>query len=109
MSTLHQLDLADEGGAVVAHIGGEVDSSNASEVERALRDRAAGQRLVLDLRDTEYLDSAGIAMLDSLRRVTDLRIVLTAQSIVERALTIAGFAQLVSVFDSVDEAILAPR
>jgi anti-anti-sigma factor len=109
VSPLHELQVVEEGGALVAHVDGEVDSSNAGEVGRTLRERAEGRRLVLDLRDTEYLDSAGIAMLDALRRVTDLRVVLTTQSIVGRALMIAGFAQLVSVFDTVDQAIAAPK
>jgi anti-anti-sigma regulatory factor len=63
--------------------------------------------LVLDLRDTEYLDSAGIAMLESLRRTTDLRLVYDRVSIVGRAISIVGFDQVLAVYESVDDAVAA--
>jgi anti-sigma B factor antagonist len=104
---MHEVHIERHGATVVARLTGEVDSSNASAAERALRGDTAGDVLVLDLRDVEYLDSAGIAMLDALRRATRLCLVLTDQSITARALAIAGFDQLVPVFPSVDEALTA--
>jgi anti-sigma B factor antagonist len=109
MTTLHQLAFEDRGGAVVACLGGEVDAANASTVQAELMRRAGSGVLVLDLRDTQYLDSAGIAMLEALRRVTDLRLVYDRVSIVGRAISIVGFDQVLAVFDSVDDAVAAPR
>jgi anti-anti-sigma factor len=56
---------------------------------------------VLDLSAVQYLDSAGIAALDSLRRATELRLVVDPSSIIHRGLVITGFDQLIPVYDSV--------
>jgi anti-anti-sigma factor len=107
MTTLHRLDFEDRGGVVLARLGGEVDAANAATVQADLLRRSSGGVLVLDLRDTEYLDSAGIAMLEALRRVTDLRLVYDRVSIVGRAISIVGFDQVLAVFESVDDAVAA--
>lgn len=107
MTTLHRLEFEDRGLVVLARLGGEVDAANAAAVQADLLRRSNGGVLVLDLRDTEYLDSAGIAMLEALRRVTDLRLVYDRLSIVGRAISIVGFDQVLAVFDSVDDAVTA--
>jgi anti-anti-sigma factor len=107
MTTLHRLEFEDRGPVVLARLGGEVDAANAAAVQADLLRRSNGGVLVLDLRDTEYLDSAGIAMLEALRRVTDLRLVYDRVSIVGRAISIVGFDQVLAVFDSVDDAVTA--
>jgi anti-anti-sigma factor len=107
MTTLHRLEFEDRGPVVLARLGGEVDAANAAAVQADLLRRTNGGVLVLDLRDTEYLDSAGIAMLEALRRVTDLRLVYDRLSIVGRAISIVGFDQVLAVFDSVDDAVSA--
>jgi anti-anti-sigma factor len=107
MTTLHRLEFEDRGAVVLARLGGEVDAANAAAVQADLLRRSNGGMLVLDLRDTEYLDSAGIAMLEALRRVTDLRLVYDRLSIVGRAISIVGFDQVLAVFDSVDDAVAA--
>jgi anti-sigma B factor antagonist len=107
MTTLHRLEFEDRGTVVLARLGGEVDAANAATVQADLLRRSNGGVLVLDLRDTGYLDSAGIAMLEALRRVTDLRLVYDHLSIVGRALSIVGFDQVLAVFDSVDDAVAA--
>jgi anti-anti-sigma factor len=107
MTTLHTLDFDDRGVLVVARLGGEVDAANATAVQDDLLRRSTGSVLVLDLRGTEYLDSAGIAMLEALRRVTDLRLVYDRLSIVGRAIAIVGFDQVLAVYDSVDDAVAA--
>jgi anti-anti-sigma factor len=105
--TQHRLELEDRGGAVVAHLAGEVDAANATAVKVELLRRADGGTLVLDLAGTEYLDSAGIAMLETLRRSTDLRVVFDPMSIVGRAVTIVGFDQVLAIYPSVDDALAA--
>jgi anti-sigma B factor antagonist len=107
MTTLHRLDFEDRGVVVLARLGGEVDAANAATVQADLLRRSNGGVLVLDLRETEYLDSAGIAMLEALRRVTDLRLVYDRRSIVGRAISIVGFDQVLAVFDTVDDAVAA--
>jgi anti-anti-sigma factor len=107
MTTLHRLDFEGRGSVVLARLRGEVDAANAATVQGELLRRSNGGVLVLDLRDTEYLDSAGIAMLEALRRVTDLRLVYDRVSIVGRAIAIVGFEQVLAVYDSVDDAVTA--
>jgi anti-anti-sigma factor len=107
MTTLHRLDFEDRGPAVIARLGGEVDASNASTVQAELLRRAGNGVLVLDLRGTEYLDSAGIAMLEALRRTTDLRLVYDEVSIVGRAISIVGFDQVLAVYESLEDAVTA--
>src|SRR5689334_16075374 len=98
MTTLHRLTFEDRNGVVLARLGGEVDAANAATVKDELLRRAAHGVLVLDLRDTEYLDSAGIAVLEALRRTTDLRLVYDRISIVGRAISIVGFDQVLAVY-----------
>jgi anti-anti-sigma factor len=107
MTTLHRLAFEERGPLALARLGGEVDASNASTVQAELLRRAGNGVLVLDLRDTEYLDSAGIAMLEALRRNTDLRLVYDQLSIVGRAIAIVGFDQVLAVYESVDDAVAA--
>lgn len=105
--TDHRLELEERDGAVVAHLTGEVDAANASAVQDELLRRAGGGTLVLDLAGTEYLDSAGIAMLEALRRATDLRVVFDPRSIVGRAITIVGFDQVLAISPDVETALTA--
>jgi anti-anti-sigma factor len=105
MTALHRLDVEERGPVVVARLGGEVDAANASTVQDELLRHAANAVLVLDLCATDYLDSAGIAMLEALRRATDLRLVYDQFSIVGRAISIVGFDQVLAVYESVDDAV----
>jgi anti-anti-sigma factor len=104
---LHELHFDESPEHVVARLTGEIDSSNASSVEESLREHSTGRRLVLDLGDLRYLDSAGIAMVDALRRSCDLHLVLPSGSIVTRALTMTGVDQLVPVHASGADAVAA--
>jgi len=63
-------DLDDRGDVVVARVDGEIDSSNASELQLALAARvpSAASVLALDLSGVTYLDSSGIELLFGLGR-----------------------------------------
>ena len=63
-------DLDDRGDVVVARVDGEIDSSNASELQLALAARvpSAASVLALDLSGVTYLDSSGIELLFELGR-----------------------------------------
>jgi anti-anti-sigma factor len=67
--------------ALTIAIGGEVDMSNAAEIEREIRERAEGAALVvLDLGDVSFFDSSGIRMLFGVRQ--QLRVSGTAMAVV---------------------------
>jgi anti-anti-sigma factor len=95
------------GGATVARLRGEVDTAAAPQLHEQLLAATGDDPLILDLTAVEYLDSAGIAVLDALRRVRDFRLVLDEQSIVARAIGIVGFDQLIPVSGSTDDALAA--
>jgi anti-anti-sigma factor len=103
---LHTLAVDRRDLFVIARIDGEIDASNAGDVCDELVALATGT-LIVDLTTVRYLDSAGIAMLDTVRRKADLRLVLTPTSVVARALAITGMTQLVDTYPTVDAALVA--
>jgi anti-sigma B factor antagonist len=105
------VDAAD--GATVATVRGEVDLSTASHLQSGLRTAAVGAALlVVDLSGVEYLDSAGLAVLDTSAREMHaqggaLRLVVSEDSIVTRALRISGLSETIPTFYGFDDAIAA--
>jgi anti-anti-sigma factor len=107
--------LVDRGGAVpVAALDGEIDASNVGEVGAELRavvdNRANG--LVVDLRPTSYLDSAGINLLfalgDELRtRQQKLRLVVAPGSSIARMLSITSLDRAHPTYGTATEALAA--
>jgi anti-sigma B factor antagonist len=77
-------------------VTGEISLSTAAEFRAALEQASAEcGRLVVDLTAAEFLSSAGIS---SLYRQADhlVAVVVTADSIISRALSVAGFKVLVT-------------
>jgi anti-anti-sigma factor len=97
----------------IAHVIGEIDASNvawaATRMRRLLTNRS--HVLVVDLAETTYLDSAGIAMLFKLAgelrlHQQELRLVV-ASSPIARMLSLTGLDQAVTVFATTGEALEA--
>jgi anti-anti-sigma factor len=105
--SIHQLVVHEHDGRVVVAILGEVDQSNAESIEHELRTAAHGKPLVVDLRSTAYFDSAGVAMMHTLRQNTDLSFLVAPDSIVRRVLEITGLDLLVPVLSPADAAAVA--
>jgi anti-anti-sigma factor len=100
----------------VVRLAGEVDISNAGgmeeEISHAVPNDAAG--LVLDLSDTQYLDSAGIRMLFELHerlkgRRQAIAAVVPDDSLIRHALMLAEVGQAVDLHDRLDTALDALR
>ena len=89
--------------ALVVHLHGDIDSSNAADVITPLVDAAPAQALIIDLSDVHYIDSAGMAAIDALRNTTELYLIATGSSIVRRTLQIVGFDQLVPVCERLED------
>ncbi len=66
MTPLHTLRVTRERDVVVAAVSGEIDLSNAADLEGAVLAAAADARagLVVDLTGVTFLDSAGVRFLD---------------------------------------------
>ena len=101
---------------VVARIEGEIDLSNAQPVGNRLRDlltnRSVG--LIVDLGETTYLDSSGIALLFSLldelrRRQQQLHLVVPRDSRLLRVLSITGVNRAVPTHETLESALAGAR
>lgn len=86
----------------VVVVAGEIDLSNAAEfrlvVEQAVEDH---DRLVIDLRETSFMDSTGLAVLLAahrrLGRKREALVIRDPAPIVSKLLDVSGFGQLVDI------------
>ena len=88
---------ARQGRVVCAEVHGDIDMSNAADLRRELSRMTPNGALglVVDMRDVDYLDSAGIRLLHHLREDLRagrqrLRLVIADESPVMHALRLAG-------------------
>jgi anti-anti-sigma factor len=106
------LDIERLDGVPVAHVTEDLDAANAAHVQRQL-DGALGpdaSRLVVDLSDTRYLDSAAIDMLLRLgdrleHRRAKLILVIPETSQLMRLAAIVGLPHAVAVYPTVSAAL----
>ena len=112
MSTSAEVAIERHGDLVVAHLSGEVDMANAAyvhdELIRSVPNDAAG--MAIDLTETRYLDSAGIALLVDLakrlgRRRQVLRLVLPPNSPLQRVLALTEVDSVAPIHQSLDSAL----
>jgi anti-anti-sigma factor len=100
------------GGARVVELRGELDLYNAGEVREALSRAAADgpERIVVDLSEVEFIDSTALGVLIEARTKLDNRraFMLAAPALgTRRVLEISGLDRLLTVHESVSEALLA--
>ena len=99
-------------GVRVARPQGDIDAANASQVERELAESLEpdGDCLVLDFRETRYLDSAALDMVFRLnerlrQRRGGLQVVIPGDSPLSRLAAIVGLPKVIPVHESVSEAV----
>ena len=113
MNELATIMATPTGGAVVVLVDGEVDMSNAAELETTIRAHAIDASLVvLDLGAVSFFDSSGIRMLFSIRkecRARGVAIALVApeDSAVSHVLDVARVDDAAPVFRTPEAAIAA--
>ncbi len=97
MSAIAEVGGERRGDVVVARVRGEIDASNAGWIGGQVRALLTNQSdsLVLDLADTSYVDSAGIALIFSLNEELrthqqQLHLVVGEVSPIARMLGLAG-------------------
>lgn len=107
--TPYELEIRPERGMTVVVLTGELDLTNADDIERRLADLGEG-RLVLDLTRVTFADSAALHMLFRTARrhgaAQQLGICLEPGAPVARTLAIVGMGDVAAVRSSLDE--LAP-
>jgi anti-anti-sigma factor len=98
----------------VVDLGGELDLTNAGEIERRLGEIAHGREgLILDLNRVAFVDSAALHMLFRIARRfgTDQRfgIVLDPSALVFTTLAIVGLDEVAAVRPTLDELVAEPQ
>lgn len=84
-------------------LAGEIDASNAEELDHALGEHAGSIPLILDLSAAEFFDSAGFAVLDRRLAGGGLLVVISSDSLIRRAASLIN----VPFHDSVNDALAA--
>jgi anti-sigma B factor antagonist len=114
MTPLATLEEQWRGDVAVARVAGEIDASNAPWLAERLSGFVSNQSLELavDLTDTTYLDSAGIAVLFDLatamtRHRQQLRLVVADRSPIGRMVTLTGLDAAIPTYPTVDAALAA--
>jgi anti-anti-sigma factor len=112
MSELASVLVERQGDVQIVRLAGEVDISNAARLEGDISDAVPNDAaaLVLDLSETDYLDSAGIRMLFELAqrlagRRQSLAVVVPPDSLVRHSLVVTELEQAVPMHDSLDAAV----
>jgi anti-anti-sigma factor len=89
---------------------GELDAFSATRFRRTFVAMASAPKLIVDLADVAFVDSAGLAaLIDGIRRVQELggEVAVACRAGLKRVLHTAGLDRIVSVVASVEEAAMA--
>jgi anti-anti-sigma factor len=112
VTQLAQLHLDDAGGVTVATVEGEIDLSNATELEMAISHAVGNEAvgLALDLARVDYLDSSGVTLLFNLarrvaRRQQRFAVVVPAEAHVAEILSLSGATDALTLHESLDDAL----
>ena len=112
MTRLAQLQLDEEDGVTIASVEGEIDLSNAAELEMAISHAVANEAvgLVVDLAGVDYLDSSGVTLLFNLarrvsRRQQEFVVVVPGEAHVREILTLSGATEALALHETLPEAL----
>lgn len=104
MSDLATVRAEPDGNRLVVRVAGEVDISNAQDVEWRIEHAVPNDAvaLMLDLSDTRYLDSSGVALLlrlsDRLRsRRIVLRVIVPQDNPIRSVLELTGLGRMLAL------------
>jgi anti-anti-sigma factor len=113
VSQLAQLRIDDAGGVTVATVDGEIDLSNATELEMAISHAVENDALglVIDLGRVDYVDSSGVTLLFNLarrvaRRQQQFAVVVPAEAHVAEILSLSGAGDALPLHDSLEAALV---
>ena len=95
-------------GCTICRPVGELDAFTVSQFRQALAELANGPRLVIDMSEVPFVDSAGLgALIGGIRRARELGgdvVVVCNRPSLVRILRTTGFDRIVAMTDTVDEA-----
>jgi anti-anti-sigma factor len=89
----------DDGGAVVIRVTGEVDMSNAANIQDVVDEVAASgvEKLVFDLGRLDFIDSSGLAVLLAAAQKVPSVHLRNPSSIVRRVVEITGLTEILPI------------
>jgi anti-anti-sigma factor len=105
----YRLTIDETDAAVVGHVSGEIDHGNAGELQAAILGKLTTGPLILDLSRLEFIDSAGLAVLETVRRATPVWVVIPPESIINRVFEIVGLENIIPTYTSLDDALVHVR
>ena len=98
-------------GQVMCRLAGELDLYSVPRFRQALADLPSGVRVLIDLSDVSFVDSAGLgALVGSVRRARDLggdAAVACARPSLTRLLRTIGLDRLVIISEDIEQAMAA--
>ena len=116
MNELARVESEQRGSLCLVRVYGEIDMSNDQDVLTAIEVAVAREtdRLVVDLTNTTYLDSAGLALLLRLSeriqaRQQLLSVVVPVDSRVRRAFELTGLLSVIDVVSRSEDALSETR
>lgn len=88
----------DAGGAPIVTLSGELDSSNAASLQAAMTSILAERpaRVIFDLGDLRFMDSAGIAVLIGVAKASEVHL-RNPSPIVRRVVEVTGLSHVLAV------------
>lgn len=106
-----EINVEPNDGFSVCRLAGEVDAYTVGEFREALGGIGDVQRLIIDLSEVPFMDSAGLgALIGGIRKVReaegDVAVVSTTASL-NRLLHTTGFDRIVPVCESLEDALAA--
>jgi anti-anti-sigma factor len=114
MNDIARLDFDCDAEKCVAAISGEIDTSNIQEIRGMLDERAADAScLIVDLTETSFLDSAGVALLLEIAdrlRVTrrQFHVVIPADAPIRRVIELSGLDGQIDIVATLAELVDTP-
>jgi anti-anti-sigma factor len=114
VNPLATVELDDRGPILVAKLQGEVDLSNVDDIRTVVVGAVSHEteHLILDLSQTDYLDSTGVRLLFELAerlqgRRQQLRLVVNNETLIRRVIVLTQLDQRVPLDPTLDDAIAA--
>jgi len=105
------ITLSEVGGHIVCRPVGELDAFTVPQFREALATVGPAQRLLIDLGEVPFMDSAGLgALIGGIRRIREVDgevVVACSRPTLMRLLHTTGFDRIVPVTETIDDAVEA--
>ena len=106
-----EVTVRNQGNDAIVEVSGRLDAVTASELEGGVADVLTGTegRVVLNLRDLEYISSAGLrvilVMVKRLKAKQKDLAVAALQGAVKKVFEVSGFISFVKIYDTEEDAL----